>query len=152
MTDQPYGTDPTHHRSSGQLSPPKPTAAVPLRLPSAILAVVSHRCYLGQASLSSPQSVAAPNSKHWFTTSFLHWTTAVFSYAIGPWKLSANEQFCVGAQTVVRLLQTTQIISDVYFITDHVVYASWNKPKIVWIEEDPFYFTRGGCVSCLRAC
>ena len=27
-------------------------------------------------------------------------TTAVFSYAIGPTKLSANEQFFVGAQTV----------------------------------------------------
>ena len=35
-------------------------------------------------------------------------TTAVFSYAVGPRKLSANEQFLVvGAQTVVRLLQTT---------------------------------------------
>ena len=38
-------------------------------------------------------------------------TTAVFSYAIGSWKLSANEQFFVAAQTVARLLQTTQIIS-----------------------------------------
>ena len=37
-------------------------------------------------------------------------TTAVFSYAIGPRKLSANEQFFVGAQTVVSLLQTTEII------------------------------------------
>ena len=36
-------------------------------------------------------------------------TTAVFSYAIGSSKLSANEEFFVGAQTVVRLLQTTQI-------------------------------------------
>ena len=35
--------------------------------------------------------------------------TAVFSYAIGSRKLSANEQFFVGAQTVVSLLQTTQI-------------------------------------------
>ena len=34
-------------------------------------------------------------------------TTAVFSYAIGPRKLSANEQFFVGAQTVVSLLQAT---------------------------------------------
>ena len=58
-------------------------------------------------------------------------TTAVFSYAIGPRKLSANEQFFVGAQTVVRLLQTTQIISDVCFITHHVAYASSNKTKIV---------------------
>ena len=33
-------------------------------------------------------------------------TTAVFSYAIGSRKLSANEQFFVGAQTVVSVLQT----------------------------------------------
>ena len=31
-------------------------------------------------------------------------TTAVFSYAIGSRKLPANEQFLVGAQTVVSLL------------------------------------------------
>ena len=36
-------------------------------------------------------------------------TTAVFSYSIGSRRLSANEQFFVGAQTVVSLLQTTQI-------------------------------------------
>ena len=36
-------------------------------------------------------------------------TTAVFSYAIGSRQLSANEQFFVGAQVVVSLLQTTQI-------------------------------------------
>ena len=34
-------------------------------------------------------------------------TTAVFSYPIRSRKLSANEQFFVGAQTVVSLLQTT---------------------------------------------
>ena len=37
-------------------------------------------------------------------------TTAVFSYTIGSIKLSANEQFFVGAQTVVSLLQTTQMM------------------------------------------
>ena len=60
-------------------------------------------------------------------------TTAVFSYAIGSKKLSANEQFFVGAQTVVSLLQTTQIIiiSDICFITDHVAYANSNKMKMV---------------------
>ena len=58
-------------------------------------------------------------------------TTAVFSYAIGSRKLSAKEQFFVGAQTVVSLLQTTQLISDVCFITDHVAYASSNKTQIV---------------------
>ena len=41
--------------------------------------------------------------------------TAVFSYAIGSRKLSANEQFFVGAQTVVSLLQTTQIKQGVSF-------------------------------------
>ena len=51
-------------------------------------------------------------------------TTAVFSYAIGSRKLSANEQFLAGAQTVISLLKTTQIISDVCFITDHAAYAS----------------------------
>ena len=71
-------------------------------------------------------------------------TTAVFSYAIeskflsietiklycivlyciGSRKLSANEQFFVGAQTIVSLLQTTQIISDVCFNTDYVAYAN----------------------------
>ena len=35
--------------------------------------------------------------------------TALFSYAIGSRKLSANKQFFAGAQTVVSLLQTTQI-------------------------------------------
>ena len=48
-------------------------------------------------------------------------TTAVFSYAIWSRKLSANEQFFIGAE----------IISDVCFITDHVAYASSNKTKIV---------------------
>ena len=43
-------------------------------------------------------------------------TTAVFSYAIESGKLSANEQFFVGGQTVVRLLQTTQIKQGVSFI------------------------------------
>ena len=57
-------------------------------------------------------------------------TTAVFSYAIGSRKLSTNEQlFFVGAQTVVSLLQTSQIISDVCFIMDHVAYASSKKSK-----------------------
>ena len=80
-------------------------------------------------------------------------TTAVFSYAIGSRKLSANKQFFVRAQTLVSVLQTTQIISDVCFITDHVTYASSNKTKIIWIEMELFFFfTQGGCTSCLRGC
>ena len=76
-------------------------------------------------------------------------TTAVFSYAIGSRKLSANEQFFVGAQTVVSLLQT-QIISGICFITDHVAYASWNKTKIVWIETELF-FLPGVLLCCLTS-
>ena len=59
-------------------------------------------------------------------------TTAVFSYAIGSRKLSANEQFFFfGAQTVVSLLQTTQIIQGVSFIAAYKVYISTNKTTIV---------------------
>ena len=58
-------------------------------------------------------------------------TTAVFSYAIGSRKLSANEQFFVGAQTVVSLLQTTQIKQGVSFIAAIKVYTSTNKTTIV---------------------
>ena len=58
-------------------------------------------------------------------------TTAVFSYAIGSRKLSANQQFFVGAQTVVSLLQTTQIKQGVSFIATNKVYTSVNKTTIV---------------------
>ena len=58
-------------------------------------------------------------------------TTAVFSYAIGFRKLSANEQFFVGAQTVVRLLQTTEIKQGVSFIAANKVYTSANKTTIL---------------------
>ena len=65
-------------------------------------------------------------------------TTAVFSYVIGSWKLSANKQFFVGAQTVVSLLQTTQIKQGVSFIAANRVYTSTNKTTIVWIETELF--------------
>ena len=59
-------------------------------------------------------------------------TTAVFSYAIGSRKLSANEQFFfTGAQTVVSLLQTTRIKQGVSFIPANKVYTSTNKTTIV---------------------
>ena len=58
-------------------------------------------------------------------------TTAVFSYVIGSRKLSANEQFFVGAQTVVSLLQTIQIKQGVSFIAANKVYTSTNKTTIV---------------------
>ena len=70
-------------------------------------------------------------------------TTAVFNYATGSRKLAANEQFFVGPQTVVSLLQTTQIISDVCFITDHVAYASSNKTKSFESRRNSSFFYPG---------
>jgi len=58
-------------------------------------------------------------------------TTALLSYAIGSRKLSANVHFFVGAQTVVSLLQTTQIRQGVPFIAANKVYTSTNKTTIV---------------------
>ena len=69
-------------------------------------------------------------------------TTAIFSYAIGSRKLSANEQFFVGAQTVVSLLQTTQIEQGVSFIAANKFYTSTNKTTIVWIEMELFLLPR----------
>jgi len=45
--------------------------------------------------------------------------------------MSANEQFFVGAQTVLSLLQTTQIKHGVSFIAANKVYTSTNKTTIV---------------------
>ena len=69
----------------------------------------------------------------------LHSTTAVFSYIISSRELSANEQFFVGAQTVVSLLQTTQIKQGVSFIAAGKVYTITNKTTIVWIETELFF-------------
>ena len=58
-------------------------------------------------------------------------TTAVFSYAIGSRKLSANEQFFVGAETLVSLLQTTQVKQGVSFIAANKVYTSTNNTTVI---------------------
>ena len=83
-------------------------------------------------------------------------TTAVFSYAIGSRKLLANEQFWVGAQTVLSLLQAIQIKQGVSFIAANKVCTSINKPQSFESRQNSFFFfkifTRGGCVWCLRAC
>ena len=79
-------------------------------------------------------------------------TTAIFSYVIGSWKLSANEQFFVGVQTVVSLLQTIQIKQGMSFIAANKVYTSTNKTTIVWIETELLFLNQGGCVSCLHGC
>ena len=95
------------------------------------------------------------NSKHWFTTAFLQ-PLPYLVYAIGSRKLSVKEQFFVGAQTVVSLLQTTQIKQGVSFIAAKKVYTSINKNHNRLNREETLFFflffTRGGCASCLRAC
>ena len=65
-------------------------------------------------------------------------TTAVFSYAIGSRKLSANEQFFGGVQTVVSLLQT-QIKQGEPFIATNKVYTSTNKTTIVKSRRNSFF-------------
>ena len=62
-------------------------------------------------------------------------TTAVFSYAMGSRKLSANEQYFVGAQipgsSKFVTTETTQIKQGVSFIAANKVYTSTNKTTIV---------------------
>ena len=52
--------------------------------------------------------------------------------------MSANEQFFVGAQAVVSLLQTTEIKQAVSFIAADKVYTGTNKTTIVGIETELF--------------
>ena len=67
-------------------------------------------------------------------------TTAVFSYVIGSWKLSANEQFFVGAQTVVSLLQTTHIKQGVSFTAANKVDTSTYKTQSFETRLNPFFY------------
>ena len=78
-----------------------------------------------------PSLLAHPPKLQALVYDILPSTTTVFSYAIGSRKMSANEQFSVGSQTVVRLLQTTQIKQGVSFIASNKVYTSTNKTTIV---------------------
>ena len=57
--------------------------------------------------------------------------------------MSANEQVFVGAQTVVCLLQTTQIKQGMSFIAAKKVYTSTNKTTIVCIEKELFFVLPG---------
>ena len=67
-------------------------------------------------------------------------TTAVFIYVVGSRKLSASEQFFVGAQTEVTLLQTTQIISDVCFM---LLTPAQINPKSFESRRNSFLFLPG---------
>ena len=67
---------------------------------------VKHRVYL---HLSGVRCAICQCKLQALVYDILPSATAVFSHAIGSRKLSAKKQFFVGAQTVVSLLQTTQI-------------------------------------------
>ena len=71
-------------------------------------------------------------------------TTAVFSYATRSGKLSANEQLFVGAQTVVSLLQTTHIMSDICFINMTMLLRPAQKttttPKLFESRQNSFFY------------
>ena len=97
----------------------------------------------------SLELIAEP--KHWFTTSFLqplpYWVTPQ-----GPENCQLTSSFFVGAQTVVSLLQTTQIKQGVSFIAANKVYTSANKTTIVWIETELFFFLFSFYPGCAGPC
>ena len=84
-----------------------------------------------QWSSSDAALVSAQSKFQALVYDILPSTTAVSSYAIGSRKLSANEQFYVVAQTVVSLLQATQIKQGVSFIAANKIYTSTNKTTVV---------------------
>ena len=78
------------------------------------------------------------NSKHRFTTSFLQPLPYLVT-PLGPENCQLTSSFFVGAQTVVSVLQTTQIKQGVSFIAANKVCTSTNKTIIVWIETELFF-------------
>ena len=78
-----------------------------------------------------------PNSKHWFTTSFLQPLPYLIT-PLGPENCQITSSFFVGAQAVVSSLQTTQIKQGVSFIAASKVYTTTNKTTIIWIETELF--------------
>ena len=66
-------------------------------------------------------------------------TNVITDYAIGLGKLSANEQFFVGAQIAERLRPTAQTASFVSLITVHIADAIRNKTPIVSIKTQRIF-------------
>ena len=74
-------------------------------------------------------------------------TTALFSYAIRSRKLSANKQFFVGAQTVVSLLQTTQIKQGVSFIAANSLHQHKCNSDIMQSSSSVLLYIHRDCVD-----
>ena len=94
--------------------PSIPQALVYDTLPSSLQAVVYD---ILPSTLQALFYDILPSTLQALVYDILHATTALFSYAIGSRKLSANEQFVFGAKTVVSFLQTTQIMAFVLQLT-----------------------------------
>jgi len=98
-----------------------------MELPRCLLTSSSRQETVPRLQMLSPSDRFLSYHEQWFAKigehrlqalvyDILPSTTAIFSYTIGPRKLSTDKQFFGGAQTVGSLLQTTQIISDVCFL------------------------------------
>ena len=100
-----------------------------------------------------------PNSKHWLVShtgsspSFNHCRPYLVT---GPENCQLKSSFLLCAQTVVSLLQTTQTDKtrrDIYSRQQSLHQHKQNHNRLNRNRTLSFFlFTRGGCVSCLRAC
>ena len=114
-----------------------------------------HRPLLGGAAVAPS---TANSTLQTLVDHILPSSSAVFSHATGPRKLSANEQFFVGAQPVVSLLQTIQIISNclvifIIFITDHVLTPAQIKSKSFESRRNSFFlFFKPGWMRLIFTC
>ena len=82
-------------------------------------------------------------------------TTAIFSYAIGPRKLSANEQFFVGTQesnSSKFVMNNSNYIRCLFYVVMLLTPAQI-KPESFEMRQNFFlFFTQCRCASCLCAC
>ena len=79
-------------------------------------------------------------------------TTAVFSYAIGSRKVSANEQFFVGAQTVISLFtnNSNKTRRVIYSRQQSLHQHKQNHNRLN--RGGTLIYSRGECISCVHAC
>ena len=82
-------------------------------------------------------------------------TTAIFSYAIGSRKLSANEQFFVGTQesnSSKFVMNNSNYIRCLFYVVMLLTPAQI-KPESFEMRQNFFiFFTQCRCASCLCAC
>ena len=78
-------------------------------------------------------------------------TTAVFSYAIGSRKLSANKQFFCWCSNSSKFVTNNSNYIRHLFNVAMLFTPAQIKPKSFESTQNLF-FTRGGCVSCLHVC